>query len=148
MYTGLIAQSKFHLNTNSLHDRLISRPGLSLKEILELDTDIDEYSGQLPAYFHHEHILPGQPLGQHNTLLFSRNRYSWRVWNMKIMLLRPVVLRWSSKCKMGDFESGIDASEDLLCRLRCLQYAQDTIASISSHMSMCINSRLSTWYIL
>ncbi|EHL01383.1 putative Uncharacterized transcriptional regulatory protein C1F7.11c [Glarea lozoyensis 74030] len=42
VYTGLIAQSKFHLKTNSLHDRLISRPGPSIQEILELECEIDK----------------------------------------------------------------------------------------------------------
>lgn len=143
-YTGLIAQSRFHLSTNSLADRLISRPGPSLGDILHLDNEIEACSQNLPAYYQHESSM----IGLHSALLFSRHRHSWRVWNMKIMLLRPVLLRWSSKHRSGELNISSESQDELACRQKCLQYARETINSITIYMSMCIDSRLSTWYIL
>lgn len=143
VYTGLIAQARFHLQTNSLHHRLISRPDPSLQEILDFETTIDECGNCLPSYFQQDSTL----IASHTAFLFSRYRLSWRIWNMKIMLLRPVLLRWSVKHKSGDSKTA-EAQDEVYCRENCLQHARSTITSISEYMSLNIDSRLSTWYIL
>jgi transcriptional regulatory protein GAL4 len=143
VYTALIAQSSFHLTTNKLHHRLISRPELSVQEILDLQRTIDEWEASLPSYFQPNSIA----IQSHEAYMFARYRLSWRSWNLKIVLLRPVLLRWSAKQK-SDQPNPPETAEELQCRQNCLQNARETIASISDFMSLNIGSRLSTWYML
>lgn len=143
IYTGLIAQSRFHIKTNQLHHRLLSRPEPSLQDILSLQAEVDEWENSLPLYFR-----PNSPLIQsHQAYMFARYRLSWRVWNLKIVLLRPVLLRWSARQKSGD-DQAPESDEEVTCRQDCLQHARETITSISDFMSRDIGTRLSTWYIL
>lgn len=143
IYTGLIAQSQFHLKTNPLHHRLLSRPEPTLKEILNLQREFDEWENSLPSYFQPDSTL----VKSHHAYVFARYRLSWRVWNLKIVLLRPVLLRWSVRQKSGQ-NSVTETEEETDCRQNCLKHAQATITSIADFMSQDIGSRLSTWYIL
>jgi transcriptional regulatory protein GAL4 len=82
------------------------------------------------------------------TFIFARYRLSWRMWNLKILLSRPVILQWASRLDKADKEKTPEATEELECRKICIQSASDTIVSISEFASKGILSRLSTWYML
>ncbi|KAH8589154.1 C6 transcription factor [Bisporella sp. PMI_857] len=143
VYTGLIAQSQFHVQTNRLYHRLISCPKPSIQEILGLQKTIDEWEDLLPSYFQPNSFA----IQSHQAYVFARYRLSWRSWNLRIVLLRPILLRWSAKQKAEDSHVP-ETEEEANCRLACLQHARSTISSISNFMSLDINSRLSTWYML
>jgi transcriptional regulatory protein GAL4 len=144
IYTPLICQSLFHLTTNGLHHRLISTPGPSAQELIALNQTVDAWEDSIPTYFQFEF-----PVIQSNeTFLFARYRLSWRTWNLKILLSRPIVLQWAARSKNSDTSANPDTSEELQCRRICIQSASATINSISEFMAKGIVSRLSTWYML
>ena len=144
IYTPLICQSLFHAATNSLHHRLISAPGPSPQELIALNQTIDTWENTIPSYFQIE-----SPYTQSNeTFLFARYRLSWRAWNLKILLSRPVILHWAARLKNADEKPSNNAVEEVECRKICVQSASATINSISEFVSTGIVSRLSTWYML
>jgi hypothetical protein len=50
LYSGLIAQSRFHLLTNSVYQRLISSPSITPEETLNLQKPMDDWYNGLPSY--------------------------------------------------------------------------------------------------
>jgi transcriptional regulatory protein GAL4 len=144
IYTPLICQSLFHLSTNGLHHRLISSPGPSPQELIALNRTIDEWGLSTPTYFKLE--LPD--IQSNETFLFAHYRLSWRTWNLKILLSRPVILQWAARLKSTDTSGKPDKSDESECRRVCTESASATINSISDFMSKGVVSRLSTWYLL
>lgn len=160
MYTGLIAQSRFHLLTNSVYQRLISGPSITPEETLNLQKPMDEWYNSLPSYMQY----PVQPVPAHptqpdaDTLALVRNRLLWRNWNLIILIYRPILLRWAAR-RWGPHGGGSDGSSvssdgsnedptETECRTRCLQNARLTIASISSYMDNHVCTRIGAWYML
>ncbi|KAJ5886722.1 uncharacterized protein N7473_009396 [Penicillium subrubescens] len=161
LYSGLIAQAQFHLLTNSVYQRLISSPSLTPEETLNLQKPMEEWYGGLPSYMHY----PLQPLAVHPTqpdpdnLALVRNRMLWRNWNLTILIYRPILLRWAAR-RWGPHGGGSDVSSvtsseggnedpcETECRLRCLQNARLTIASISEYMDNYMCTRIGAWYML
>lgn len=146
VYSSLILQSTFHVITNPLYHRLISNPPPSAHELLGLQTLIDDWQESIPSYFQHSH----QDVPQNDYFILARYRLSWRMWNLRIISFRPVVLRWAAKhwATPDNHEANIENPEEEKCRLQCLQSARETIASISEYMANNIPSRLANWYIL
>ncbi len=131
--------------TNTLHHRLISNPGPTPSELVTLNCTIDAWEDSIPLYFSLDH----PDIQKNETLLFARYRLSWRSWNLKILLSRPVVLQWALRMKNEEaMNSETETSEELNCRRICTESASATIASISNFMSTGIVSRLSNWYML
>ncbi|CRG82890.1 putative transcriptional regulatory protein C139,03 [Talaromyces islandicus] len=142
-YTGLIAQAKFHLKTNHVYHRLISSPSITAEETKELHKPMEEWYNELPIYL--KSSSPNEP----DWLALVRNRLMWRDWNMRMLIYRPIVLRWASEHwssaeAVGDQED--PAERD--CRIRCLQYARTSIISISEFMERHMCTRLGAWYML
>jgi transcriptional regulatory protein GAL4 len=160
LYSGLIAQARFHLITNSVYQRLISTPSITPEETLNLQKPMEEWYNELPSYFHY----PLQPLAVHPThpdpdnLALVRNRMLWRNWNLIILIYRPILLRWaarrwsphgaSSDGSSVSSEGGAEDPCETECRVRCLQNARLTIASISEYMDNHVCTRLGAWYML
>ncbi|RFU30132.1 hypothetical protein B7463_g6190, partial [Scytalidium lignicola] len=149
IYCSLRAQSDFHLATNPLYHRLISNPPPSSQELLSLQRTIDTWQESIPNYFQLNNPEIHQ---QDTTLVLARYRLSWRAWNLRIILFRPIVLRWAARnwnaYHQHSDAGGDDSPEDEQCRLLCLQSARETIASISEYMTGRVPSRLGNWYIL
>lgn len=160
LYSGLIAQARFHLLTNSVYQRLISSPSITPEETLSLQKPMEEWYNGLPSYLHY----PLQPLAVPPTqpdpdnLALVRNRLLWRNWNLLILIYRPILLRWAARRwaphggnSDGSAISSEGGSEDPCeteCRMRCLQNARLTIASISEYMDNHVCTRLGAWYML
>lgn len=98
----------------------------------------------MPPYFQ----LSNLEVQIDETLTFARYRASWRSWNLKILLSRPVVLQWALRLRHPDSNSSSDSIDELECRKICTRSASATISSISDFMATGIVSRLSTWYML
>jgi transcriptional regulatory protein GAL4 len=145
VYSGLIHQTAFHRATNPLYHRLISNPPPTFRELLELQKPIDAWQNSIPSYFQ----LTNIDLHRHEALILARYRLSWRAWNLRVILYRPVVLRWAARrwATTTDEAENEDPDEEQ-CRLLCLQSARETIASISEYMSGNVTSRLGSWYML
>ena len=144
IYTCVIAQSRFHLVTNSVHHRLISNPEPLPQERLDLERVIEVWEESVPYYFR----LDFPAVQADDALLFARYRLSWRSWNLKIVLLRPVVLSWAARKRMSHASAEHDTPQEFACRRNCVQSARATITSIADFISNSAGSRLSTWYLL
>ncbi|KAJ5116212.1 hypothetical protein N7456_000560 [Penicillium angulare] len=160
LYSGLIAQARFHLLTNRVYQRLISSPSITPEETLDLQKPMEEWYTGLPSYLHY----PLQPLAVHPTqpdpdnLALVRNRLLWRDWNLMILIYRPILLRWAAR-RWGPYGGSSDGSSvssegstedpcETECRVRCLQNARLTIGSISEYMDNHICTRIGAWYML
>ncbi|BDD63378.1 hypothetical protein MAP00_008275 [Monascus purpureus] len=143
IYSGLIAQSRLHILTNSVYQRLISSPSLTPEETLDLQKPMEEWYDGLPDYFKQQ-TSPQEP----DYISFARCRLRWRDWNLRILLYRPILLRWASRRWT---RNALAKDEDLLeskCRILCLQHSRLTISSISDFMDSQICTRLRAWYML
>lgn len=160
LYSGLIAQARFHLLTNSVYQRLISSPSLTPEETVNLQKPIDEWYNSLPSYMQHPQeplaVQPTQP--DPDNLALVRNRLMWRNWNMTILIHRPILLRWAARRwapttgspggPSAAHEAGNEDPYETECRMRCLHNARLTISSISDYMDSYVCSRLGAWYML
>ncbi|KAJ5909907.1 hypothetical protein N7504_004550 [Penicillium tannophilum] len=160
LYSGLIAQARFHLLTNSVYQRLISSPSVTPEETLNLQKPMEEWYNSLPAYHHYPlqplTVQPTQP--DPDNLALVRNRLLWRNWNLIILIYRPILLRWaarrwaphggSSDGSSTNSDAGAEDPCETECRIRCLQNARLTIASISEYMDSHICTRIGAWYML
>lgn len=160
LYSGLIAQARFHLLTNGVYQRLISSPSITPEETLNLQKPMEEWYNGLPSYLHYPlqplAIPPTQP--DPDNLALVRNRLLWRNWNLLILIYRPILLRWAARrwaphggSSDGSSVSSEGGSEDPCeteCRMRCLQNARLTIVSISEYMDNHVCTRLGAWYML
>lgn len=144
LYTGLIAQAKFHLLTNKVYQRLISAPSLTPEETLSLQKPMDEWYNSLPEYLKQPPSTPSEP----ELVALVRCRLMWRDWNLRILLYRPVLLRWASRRWAPDSPAEVEDPLETDCRMLCLQNARLTISSISVYMDHYICTRLGAWYML
>lgn len=132
-----------HLLTNNVYQRLISNPTLTAEETLELQKPMEEWYDGLPEYFKH-------PTSAHEPeyIAFARNRLRWRDWNLRTLVYRPILLRWASRSWMRNESPRDETPLEVDCRMRCLQNARLTLASISDFMNYHVCSRLAAWYML
>jgi transcriptional regulatory protein GAL4 len=137
-------QSKLHQATNPVYHRLISNPPPVAHELLSLQQPIDDWEASIPPYFQ----LDNPDVHQHDALILARYRLTWRAANLRIILFRPIVLRWAARRWTAQDISDAEDPEEEQCRQLCLQSARETIASISQYMTTNIPSRLGSWYML
>ncbi|KAF4119862.1 hypothetical protein GMORB2_3550 [Geosmithia morbida] len=143
IYSSLRWQSDFHLHTNHISNHLLSSTGVPAEEALAMDASLDAWSDRLPAYFRLDHELAtADP-----TFLFARCRLWWRVWNLKIVLFRQLLLkraveRTSRRDALGTLSEAHVKSRDV-----AVHAASSTIASIHGLSQMGANiNRLVAWY--
>lgn len=144
LYSGIIAQTKFHLLTNSVYQRLISSPSLTPEETLGLQKPMDEWYNGLPDYLKQTVTTP-----EPDSLALVRRRLMWRDWNLRTLIYRPILLRWAARrwtpgSQPVEHEDPLESD----CRMLCLRNARLTIASISEYMDNYICTRLGAWYML
>lgn len=143
-YSGLIAQANFHLKTNHVYQRLlVSSPSLTIEETQELQKPMEEWYNELPIYL--KTAIPDEP----DWVALMRNRLMWRDLNMRILIYRPLVLRWASeRWKSANTSNDPEDQAEQECRHRCLQYARTTILAMMDYMETHMCTRLGAWYIL
>ncbi|OJK00737.1 hypothetical protein ASPACDRAFT_42227 [Aspergillus aculeatus ATCC 16872] len=143
LYSGLIAQARFHLLTNSVYQRLISGPSLTAEETLGLQKPMEEWYNGLPDYFKQP------PLPVSDTFALVRNRMMWRDWNLRILLYRPVLLRWASRrWTQQHTASEPEDPFEVDCRKLCLRNARLSISSITDFVNNHVCTRIGAWYML
>ncbi|OJJ34169.1 hypothetical protein ASPWEDRAFT_52449 [Aspergillus wentii DTO 134E9] len=143
LYSGLIAQARFHLLTNGVYQRLISSPSLTPEETLNLQKPMEEWYNGLPYYLKQPATTP-----ESDSLALVRNRLMWRDWNLRILVYRPILLRWASRRWTPNTPSEEEDPLEADCRMFCLRNARLTIGSISDYVNNYICARLGAWYML
>jgi len=141
IYSGMKAQSDFHVHTNHISNRLLSPSGMSSDEALALNQGLDEWSTRLPSFFK----LSEEPASNEPWYIFARSRLWWRFWNLKITLFRQILLKRVISRKERTFGSGFNQTDDQ-CRDLCIAAAHSTVVSISNYLEQAALTRLAAWY--
>lgn len=140
IYSGLKAQSSFHVHTNYISNRLLSSSGISKDEALSLNKVLDSWSQSLPYYFQ----IANEPVSQEHWYLFARSKLWWRLWNLRIILFLQVLLGRS--LDRHTMPSSTPQTLDVICRDICIEAAHSSIVSIYQYLSQVVPSRVESWY--
>ncbi|KAI9370734.1 fungal-specific transcription factor domain-containing protein [Aspergillus egyptiacus] len=143
LYSGMIAQAKFHMLTNSVYQRLISSPSPTPEETLSLEKPMEEWYNGLPDY-----IKQPELSSVSDNFALVRNRLLWRDWNLRILIYRPILLRWASRRWTPNTSTEPEDPFEADCRMLCLRNARLTISSIADFVNNHLVTRLGAWYIL
>jgi len=144
IYSSLIAQSEFHVVANNLSNRLLSRPPVSATEALQLNTPLHSWEMSLPNYFQFTAHL----VSSDDWYIFAKAKLSWRLWNLRILLTRPILLQRAAQLHSSP-ELLYEETEDAVnCRKLCIDSAHLTLCSIEDYVFHNSLTRLSSWYAL
>ena len=149
IYSGIIAQSKFCLLTNSIFNRLISKPSPSAEECLEFNkTIMTKFMDELPPYFKEGVAYPIDPTCQ--WLVLTRYRLLWRVKNFQVIMFRPFVLQRILLLRNNPASVSSATSEaERKCRDICIKSARDTIHLVDEFLQFQQEpSSVAVWYAL
>ncbi|KAH6682919.1 fungal-specific transcription factor domain-containing protein [Halenospora varia] len=137
-YTAVRTQASFHMATNRIYARVISKPFPSAKELLQLDdTLIGDWLSNLPLYFTEHAFIPPKYSLAHAVMM-------WRYRNLRIIMYRPFVIRKALYARNGRDES----AESFQAYERCLDEARNSIAAIRDYWSSNEHTRVAAWYAL
>lgn len=143
IYSSLIAQSKFHIISNSISDRLLSSPAVSASEALSLNAVLETWCASLPWYFQMD-----QPASlPYDWYLFARQRLCWRYRNLQILLTRPYLLSWAMR-RIGSQQVPDGSPEEAKCRRLCIDSAHRTLITSDAYIRQTPLTRLMSWYTL
>lgn len=141
IYSGMKAQSDFHVHSNQIANRLLSPEGISLDEAVAMNQVLDSWSQTLPRYFQ----LDSEPCAGEQWYLFARNRLWWRFWNLKIILFRQILLRRAMSRTSRAPAPPLNAGDDR-CRDICVDAAHCTVLSIQTYLGGNELTRVVGWY--
>lgn len=145
IYSSLIVQSEFHVVANSISNRLLSRPPVSASEALQLNTPLRSWEASLPNYFQ----FTAQLVSTDEWYIFAKAKLSWRLWNLRILLTRPILLQRTAQLhSLPGTPSYEDTNDAAICRKLCIDSAHLTICSIEDYVLHNTLTRLSSWYAL
>lgn len=140
LYSSLKVQSEFHIRTNYISNRLLAEPGLSAEAALALNASMDTWTYSLPLYFQ----LLQTPISQSRWYLFARARLWWRIWNLKIIVFRHILLR-RAIFERGQIPDHAAQADQDACKHLCLEAAHSSIISIQQYAAQTL-TRLEGWY--
>lgn len=140
VYTAVRTQARFHIATNPIYIRIISKPLPSAQELLQLEARcLGPWAENTPSYFSETASVPPK-------FAFCHSVIQWRWRNFRMIMYRPFVIRRALLARRGRQD---DLSQDLIqaCE-RCLQDAKQSILSISEFWATHDHIRLFAWYAL
>lgn len=128
-----------------MSNRLLSRPPLSASEALQLNAPLISWEASLPMYFQ----STAQLVSSEDWYIFAKAKLSWRLWNLRILLTRPILLQRAAQLQ-GPLEvtSHEESNDAAVCRKLCVDSAHLTICSIEDYVLHNPLTRLSSWYAL
>ncbi|KAK4234591.1 regulatory protein GAL4 [Achaetomium macrosporum] len=141
IYSGLKAQSDFHLHTNYISNRLLSPAGVSTDEALAMNQALDAWSKTLPVYFQLDQELASTQAWY----VFARSRLWWRFWNLKIILFRQILLK-RAVSRTRNVPAATSHKAEAKCRDICVEAAHSTVLSIQDYLEQAVLTRLAGWY--
>ncbi|OGM44791.1 hypothetical protein ABOM_006214 [Aspergillus bombycis] len=113
LYTGLIAQARFHQMANSIYRILLAYPSVPLHEVCRLETQINVWRDTCPSYLHDPSLSTKSPF-----LRFAGDRLRICDKNLRILLWRPYLMAWTT-------DGGND--EHRVAALRCVETARESM---------------------
>lgn len=162
IYTNVRVQAQFHLLTNSLYNRIISKPFPSAKQVLAWD---DLYIGKwlslVPEYYKDDSTVPEQNALAHGIM-------TWRYKHLRMIIYRPFLIQkallssqpnYTQSGHSPGFGEGSGSKnnrdswpstavhEELACE-RCRKESHETIRHIYHHWTNYPQTRMASWYAL
>ncbi|KAF3024197.1 hypothetical protein E8E14_010141 [Neopestalotiopsis sp. 37M] len=138
-YTAVSVQARFHVSTNEIYSRVISKPLPTADELLWLDKEfLEPWQSSLPSYFDETSTIPPK-------YAFAHAVMKWRRRNFRIIMYRPFVIRRALNVR-GVLNEESEA--DSTAFHRCLEEAESTITMISEYCSQNTLNNLTAWYAL
>ncbi|KAL7918665.1 fungal-specific transcription factor domain-containing protein [Trichoderma austrokoningii] len=140
VYTAVRTQARFHIATNPIYIRIISKPLPSAKELLQLEARcLEPWTKNTPEYFSETASVPTK-------YAFAHSVMQWRWRNFRMIMYRPFVIRRALLARNGRKDNL--SPESLQAYDRCLDDAKQSIISISDFWVSCDHIRLFAWYAL
>ncbi|KAM0552389.1 hypothetical protein ACHAPJ_007949 [Fusarium lateritium] len=135
-YTAVAVQARFHVAAHKCYEKIISRPFPTADELLHLDTEhIEPWRVSIPAHFSEQAVVPSR-------YALSQAVMTWRLWNLRIVMYRPFVIRFALKGRAGSNEASTKAYR------QCLADAKSLIEMIANFWQHHEHNRLAAWYSL
>ncbi|EXJ61553.1 hypothetical protein A1O7_01981 [Cladophialophora yegresii CBS 114405] len=141
IYSSMKAQADFHVQSNYISNRLLLNRSISAEEALGMVASLDQWATTLPWYFQ----IQEEVSYFEEWYLFARSRLWWRFWNLKIILLRQLLLRQAVNFG-GQSPYSTAASNEDKCITACLEAAHLTINSINDYLHDAEVGKLAGWY--
>ncbi|KAJ5826737.1 hypothetical protein N7447_003500 [Penicillium robsamsonii] len=157
LYTNVRVQAQFHLLTNHLYNRVISKPFPSAKQVIAWD---DYYIGKwfdlVPGYYKENVAIPERHVLAHAIM-------TWRFKHFRMILYRPFLIQMAlmapgKPCNptpqsrpsnptgnSGDTSSSV--FKEMACD-RCLKESHETIVHINQFWQSQARTRMACWYAL
>ncbi|KAH0497666.1 hypothetical protein TgHK011_004955 [Trichoderma gracile] len=140
VYTAVRTQAKFHIATNPIYIRIISKPLPTARELLQLEAQcLGPWIENTPSYCSATATVPPKHI-------FSHSVMQWRWRNFRMIMYRPFVIRRALLARSGRRDDS--SPESLQAYERCLNDAKETISSISDFWATNDHIRLFAWYAL
>lgn len=141
LYSGMRWQSDLHIHSNYISNRLLSSTGISPDDALSMDRSLNVWSETLPPYFR----LDQEAHSYDPAFFFAKCRLWWRLWNIKIILFRQLLLqRAVERSKRGVFKASSET--ELESMKQAMDAASATITSIHDYSQNGLLTRLVAWY--
>lgn len=141
IYSGLRVQAEFHLESNHISNSLVLNGKLPVEEALDLNAKLDIWAADLPVYFQ----LSEDMSCTEQWYIYARSRIWWRYWNLKMILLRQILLQKAMNGKGNPHGYRLLHTEEACCQI-CLSSAHLTIESINHFLQHSEVTRLVGWY--
>ncbi|KAK2595979.1 hypothetical protein N8I77_013491 [Diaporthe amygdali] len=141
-YTSVGLQAKFHVATNRIYSRVISKPFATAEELRNLENDLlAPWLAKLPEWFREDSVVEPRYALAHAVM-------QWRYRNFRIIMYRPFVIRMAlATSRNGRMINNAPAAE-IHAYNQCLADADITIKSISKYWATNEHNRLAAWYAL
>ncbi|KAI7778611.1 fungal-specific transcription factor domain-containing protein [Diaporthe eres] len=141
-YTSVGLQAKFHIATNRIYSRVISKPFATAEELRNLEDDLlAPWLAKLPEWFREDSVVEPRYALAHAVM-------QWRYRNFRIIMYRPFVIRMAlATGRNGRMINNASAAE-VHAYNQCLADADVTIKSISKYWMTNEHNRLAAWYAL
>ncbi|PLB53444.1 hypothetical protein P170DRAFT_376303 [Aspergillus steynii IBT 23096] len=143
IYTGLIQQSSYHRMANKIYRHLLSSPNVTAQDVQEADEMIDTWHKGSSLC-----LQVTNPSSAPEWYFIARRRQVLCDRSLRLLVHRPLLLRWLRRKSIDGETSTADHSSELHCRAQGLAIARTTIDMISDLIATGRSSRLTLSFTL
>ncbi|KAJ5231657.1 uncharacterized protein N7469_006245 [Penicillium citrinum] len=153
IYTNVRVQSQFHLLTNHIYNRVISKPSPTAKEVIEWDDFyITKWLNLVPDYYKETATV----LEKHR---FPHAIMTWRYKHFRLIIYRPFFIQKALQINQQQTASLTsftvpstqippDQTNIDIAYERCIKESHETISSIDNFWKTARHTRMECWYAL